>query len=175
MASLGQPWAPLDGKRWVTTFRLPHGHLTLSLETLLPLLQTSVAGCSQVVALLRSGASVITVPTDPQWAPVVNVPRHCAQDRTGGHVALTCSERLPTHTAQVSEWETPMKGPLLVPTASLHKNTTNINSPTSYVYLHIYAHTYIKRMCCANPKIKSRRVHLIEKKTSQCIAKVNVK
>lgn len=102
-------------------------------------------------APLRSRGPVVTAPIDP---PVMGACHECpaVHSWAGGHAAPLL--RAPARTAQASEWETPLKGPLLVSTASLSKYTTNVNSPTSYVYLHIYVHTCIKRKRCANLKIK---------------------
>lgn len=168
MASVGQPWAPLDGKRWVTTFRLPRGHLTWNLPTLLPLLQASVPVCGQGGPPLRSRRPVITAPTAPPSVgtrceyPPATVP--CTRPPV-------CSEPHNTHTAPVSGWETPRQGPLLVPQLRFVKTSTNVNSPPSYVHLHVYVHTYIKRTRCAGPEIQSRRARLI-KTASQGAAKL---
>lgn len=138
MASSGHPQAPLHG-------------LTLSLRLCCPPQsehgERASRSTPQVLGTCRHSAH------RPPWMGACHECPRGLQSWTGGHVAPPCSEP-PTCTAQVSEWETPLKGPLLVFTASLSKYTRNVNPPTSYVYLHIYVHTYIKRKCCTNLKIK---------------------
>lgn len=132
MASSGHPQAPLQG-------------LTLSLRLGCP--PQSSMGSEQVIPSLGSCGPVVTAPIDPPLMGACHEgPAPCAPGQQG-MLLPSCSEPL-TRAAQVSELETPLKGPLTVSTALLSKYATNVHSSTSYVYLHVHIHTHKGKMLC---------------------------